>query len=72
MGVFARIMAGLAAEGTETRTIMIDVSRHAPLVRACLRKYPKAHRTASSLRVSKADQKSIRGIDFPPNGGLAA
>ena len=38
MGVFARIMAGLAAEGAETKTIMIDAT------------YLKAHRTASSLR----------------------
>ena len=41
MGVFARIMAGLAAEGTETKTIMIDAT------------YLNAHRTASSLRVKK-------------------
>ncbi len=26
MGVFARVMAGLAAEGTETKTIMIDAT----------------------------------------------
>lgn len=53
-------MAGPAAQDTETKAIMIDAS------------YLKAHRTASSLRVSKADQKSIRGIDFPPNGGVVA
>ena len=53
MGVFARIMAGLAAEGTETKTIMIDVSRRTPCVRVSLRKYLKAHRTASGLRVKK-------------------
>jgi transposase len=44
MGVFARIMEGLAAEsagGTERKTIMIDAT------------YLKAHRTASSLRVKK-------------------
>ena len=41
MGVFARIMAGLAAESTETKTVMIDAT------------YLKAHRTASSLRVKK-------------------
>ena len=41
MGVFARIMAGLAAQVTETKTIMIDAT------------YLKAHRTASSLRVKK-------------------
>jgi transposase len=41
MGVFARIMEGLAAEGTERKTIMIDAT------------YLKAHRTASSLRLKK-------------------
>ena len=41
MGVFARMMEGLAAEGTEQQTIMIDAT------------YLKAHRTASSLRVKK-------------------
>ncbi len=40
-GVFARIMAGLAAEGAEHTTIMIDAT------------YLKAHRAASSLRVKK-------------------
>jgi len=39
--VFARIMAGLAAEGTATKTIMIDAT------------FLKAHRTASSLRAIK-------------------
>ncbi len=39
MGVFARIMAGLAAESMERKTIMIDAT------------YLKAHRTASSLRL---------------------
>ncbi len=38
MGVFARMMEGLASEGTEQKTIMIDAT------------YLKAHRTASSLR----------------------
>ena len=41
MGVFARIMDGLAAEGAERQTIMIDAT------------YLKAHRTASSLRLKK-------------------
>ena len=41
MGVFARIMTGLAAEGTDQKTIMIDAS------------YLKAHRTTSSLRLKK-------------------
>ena len=43
MGVFVRMMEGLAAEGTEQKTIMIDAT------------YLKAHRTASSLRVKKGD-----------------
>lgn len=41
MGVFARIMEGLAAEKPEKETIMIDAT------------YLKAHRTASSLRLKK-------------------
>ena len=41
MGTFARIMAGLAAEGMERKTIMIDAT------------YLKAHCTASSLRLKK-------------------
>ena len=41
MGVFARIMAALAAQGRETKPIMIDAT------------YLRAHRTASSLRVKK-------------------
>jgi transposase len=41
MGVFARIMEGLAAEGADRKTIMMDAT------------YLKAHRTASSLRAKK-------------------
>lgn len=41
MGVFARIMEGLAAEHTDYKTIMIDAT------------YLKAHRTALSLRLKK-------------------
>ena len=40
-GVFARIMAGLAAKDTDLKTIMIDAT------------YLKAHRTACSLRTKK-------------------
>ena len=40
-GVFARILAGLAAEHGERKTVMIDAT------------YLKAHRTASSLGVKK-------------------
>ena len=41
MGVFARIMAGLASEAAEQKIVMIDAT------------YLKAHRTASSLAVKK-------------------
>jgi len=40
-GVFARIMAGLAAEHGEKKTVMIDAT------------YLKAHRTATSMGVKK-------------------
>ncbi len=42
MGIFARMMEGLAAESGDKKTIMMDAT------------YLKAHRTASSLRVKKA------------------
>jgi len=41
MGVFARIMEGLAFEGGEEKVVMIDAT------------YLKTHRTASSLRAEK-------------------
>jgi len=41
MGVFARIMEGLAAEAATPKTVMIDAT------------HLKAHRTASSLAVKK-------------------
>ena len=41
MGVFARIMVALAAEGTDRKTVMIDAT------------YLKVRRTASSLRLKK-------------------
>ena len=44
MGVFARMMAGLAAEAEVPRTVMIDAT------------YLKAHRTASSLQAKKGSQ----------------
>ena len=59
-GVFARIMVGLAAESAEHKTIMIDAT------------YLKAHHTASSLRVSSEDQKTVRGTVFPTDGGASA
>ena len=43
------MMAGLASEGTEQKTIMIDAT------------YPKAHRTASSLRAKKGEADDQRG-----------
>ena len=41
MGVFARMMKGLASEAADRKTVMIDAT------------YFKAHRTASSLRLKK-------------------
>lgn len=41
MGVFGRMMEGLAAKSADPKTVMIDAT------------YLKAHRTASSLRVKK-------------------
>ena len=48
MGVFARMMEGLAAASPEPKTIMIDAT------------YLKAHRTATSLR-SKKGEPATRG-----------
>ena len=50
MGVFARMMEGLASEGTEQKTIMIDAT------------YLKAHRTASSLRAKKGGPTTSAGV----------
>ena len=50
MGVFARMMEGLASEGAEQKTIMIDAT------------YLKAHRTASSLRTKKGDPAISAGV----------
>ena len=52
-GIFARMMAGLAAEHGERKTVMIEVSRRTPCVRVSLRKYLKAHRTATSMAAQK-------------------
>ena len=52
-GIFARMMAGLAADHGEQKTIMIDVSKRTPCVRVSLRKYLKAHRTATSMAAKK-------------------
>ena len=48
MGVFTRMMHGLASEAADDRTIMIDAT------------YLKAHRTASSLRVKKGARTADR------------
>lgn len=61
-GVFGRMMDGLAVEAAVPKTVMIDVSTHAPLGRACPRKYLKAHRTASSLRSKKGDQATSETV----------
>ena len=50
MGVFARMMEGLASEGDDRKTIMIDAT------------YLKAHRTASSLRAKKGGQMTSAGV----------
>jgi transposase len=49
MGVFARMMEGLASKGSEQKTIMIDAT------------YLKAHRTASSLRANKGGLTTSAG-----------
>jgi transposase len=48
MGVFARMMAGLACEAADCKTIMIDAT------------HLKAHRTASSLRLKKGARQADR------------
>ena len=48
MGVFTRMMHGLASEAAHEKTIMIDAT------------YLKAHRTASSLRVKKGARPADR------------
>ena len=50
MGVFARIMEGLAAEQSDCRTIMIDAT--------CL----KAHRTASSLQAQTYGPPRVQAL----------
>lgn len=50
MGVFARMMEGLASESIEQKTIMIDAT------------YRKTHRTASSLRVKKGGPTTSAGV----------
>ena len=55
-GVFTRMMDGLASKGADRKTIMIDAT------------YLKAHRTASSLRVSigaRTDRSGRRNLALP-------
>ena len=54
MGVFARMMEGLAAEADAPRTVMIDAT------------HLKAHRTASSLRSKKG---GVGGSSGAPRAG---
>lgn len=61
-GIFARMMHGLASEAAVPKTVMIDVSRRTPCVRVSLRKYLKAHRTASSLRSKKGGPTTNVGV----------
>jgi transposase len=56
MGVFARMMEGLASEGGDQKTIMIDAT------------YLKAHRTASSLRAKKGARRPARASDWAHEG----
>lgn len=50
MGVFARMLEGLASDGTEQKTVMIDPT------------YLKAHRTASSLGAKKVGPMTSAGV----------
>ena len=58
MGVFARMMEGLASEGGEEKVVMIDAT------------YLKAHRTASSLRAKKGGRRPARSSDWVHEGWL--
>lgn len=50
MGVFARMMEGLASRGGDEKVVMIDATSL------------KAHRTASSLRVKKGGAATSAGV----------
>jgi transposase len=56
MGVFGRIMEGLASGGGEEKVVMIDPT------------YLKAHRTASSLRVKKGGPTTSAAPDRAHEG----
>ena len=51
MGVFTRMMKGLASAGAERKTVMIDAT------------YLKAHRTASRLRVKRSQGRGLALIE---------
>ncbi len=55
------MMEGLASEGCEEKVVMIDVSGHASLVRACPRKYLKGHRTGFRPAGGKGGPDDRRG-----------
>ena len=58
MGVFARMLIELAAQGQQTETLMIDAS------------HLSAHRTASSLRAKKgASARSAGALSAAPRVG---
>lgn len=58
MGVFARMMEGLASAGTGQKTVMIDPT------------YLKAHRTASSLLAKNGDDDQRGHSIGRTKGGL--
>ena len=58
LGVFARMLTAMAAEGQNTETVMIDAT------------HLKAHRTASSLRGKKGGPNALSGApkaELTPN-----
>ena len=67
MGVFARMMEGLASEGTEQKTVMIDVSVPAqvPESASIARQHMQSmceRGTASSLRAKKGGPTTSAGV----------
>ena len=68
-GVVARMMIA-SPEAAVPRTVMIDGSRHAPLVRACLCNYLNTRRTATSLRSKKGARRPEGASDRSHKGRL--
>lgn len=73
-GIFARMMAGLAAEHGEKKTVMIpsrDIAAQCP---AGQWTPPRSKHTAPrpAWASSKEDQELIWGINSPTNGGVVA